>query len=624
MRKVKLIIVGLVALLPSLMVAQTYQWQWAKQAGGYEGSANSGYTYSEDESIRDIAVDSSNNTYYLATTFAQGQNIDGVPITIYKNRDLVLFSTDCLGNLRWSTTIGGSGSSEFAWNIKVDNNGGLYIMATIYNDSQIGDPNGVPIHLDPTHTLPSFAYNSNFNTVDAGHKSSFLLKYNTSDGLLVWNKALQGDVSFNTRYTDTNMMYMDAQKKIHAIVGFRAGTHLNGTVTVPSTVTTGYQYYLVKFNYDNGNMTQSTPVLLPVDGLIGSGVFNGNVNLLYDENLQQYYLAGTRGTFNSLFDFSFKGIPLTKEAFLIAFNVTGSSVNELWRREIITGKTVLDDEIHSIIKDANSSDIYIAGRYYSDETTPVTFGNHMFPIVTYGIQRPFVMKLNSDGNVLWSKIPDDIPANVNRTAYRFMRGALVQNGNEIGFAHGSWGSIWGNYSLVRSSGYGSDPILVRLNKDNGSVIGLGEVWSNAGKQDEFTAMAVDRDGNYILGGFFHGQLFTDANDNIPTMLMNVPTGKSQNFFTKYAKSACSTMSVEETPLEAGIQFFPNPVQDMLNVKSKTALESFEIYSSVGQHVRSGSLQNTHAQINMTGLTAGVYYVKLKTQNSTVTEKVVKK
>lgn len=88
---------------------------------------------------------------------------------------------------------------------------------------------------------------------------------------------------------------MDSSKNIHSIMGFKAGTHLNGSITVPSTYTTSYQYYLVKFNYDNGNMTPGTPLLLPITGDgINAGGAEGKANLVYDENLNRYYLAGKK------------------------------------------------------------------------------------------------------------------------------------------------------------------------------------------------------------------------------------------------------------------------------------------------------------------------------------------
>lgn len=135
-----------------------------------------------------------------------------------------------------------------------------------------------------------------------------------------------------------------------------------------------------------------------------SGTYNGHVNMLFDESINRYYLAGKRGDYATLVDFSFNGVPILKQAFLISFTLSSNTITEVWRKEINTNQTTMDDEIHSIIKDANSSDIFISGRYYSDTVTPVTFGNYTFPIVSYNIQRPFVMKINSSGVVQWSKI----------------------------------------------------------------------------------------------------------------------------------------------------------------------------------------------------------------------------
>lgn len=608
-------------MLPVLSFSQNYQWQWAKQAGGQAGASTSFFNYLDDESIRDIAVDSNNNAYYLASIWNQDQNLDNTLVTSYGLRDLIIFSTDCQGNIRWSRTIGGSGFNEFAWNIEVDNNGGLYIMGRFLNEAYTGDPNAVPIHFDDTHTMPFITFVDQ-NTITAGSATSHLLKFNTTDGTLAWSKPLQGDVSLALRQSDTQMMYMDSAKNIHAIVGFKTGIHLGGMINVPASYPLPYQYYLIKFNYDNGNMTPAGSLLLPITGDLSLGVVDGKVNLLYDETLNRYYLAGKRmyGDYgNAMADFSYNNIPFTKDAYLLALD--GTSGAEVWRKEFNTGITPLDDEIHSIIKDTNTSDIYISGRYYKG-TSATTFGNYTLPSSNYQGQTPFVMKLGADGNVKWAKIPDGITGGA---GYRFMKGKIALNGNEIAFAKGSKNDIWGNYAMIRQDTDLADPLLVRLNKEDGSVIGAGEIHSDFEVQDEFTAIAVDRDGNYLLGGFFHSQLFTDSNDGVNTMTVNVSGGKSQSFFTKYAKSACSQLSVVETSAsQVGIQLYPNPVQDILYIKSKEPLESYEIYGATGQAVKQGSLHSRQEQLILSSLQTGVYYMKLKTKSAVVTEKIIKK
>lgn len=108
------------------------------------------------------------------------------------------------------------------------------------------------------------------------------------------------------------------------------------------------------------------------------------------------------------------------------------------------------------------------------------------------------------------------------------------------------------------------------------------------------------------------------------MTVNVTGGKSQSFITKYSKSACSQMSVEETAVQAGIQLYPNPVQDVLSIRSKEPLISYEIFGPTGQLVQQGALNMMQEQVVVSSLQTGVFYIKLKTKSSTVTEKILKK
>src|SRR5690606_8958338 len=249
--------------------AQTYQWQWAKYGGGNTGSTSSGFNYTQDESIRDIAVDNQNNYYYLATMNPTNPSPNGTPVTNYGRQDLFLFSTDCQGNIRWTQSIGGTNSGQNAWNIELDDNGGLYIIGTFTITAYSSAPANIPLHFDTTNTIPVITIpNTDYTSTHAGFKTSYLLKYNTNNGNLVWQKPLQGDVNQNLRISDTAIMYMDSSNNIHAVVGFLAGTHLGGMVNVPSTYTSVPQYYLIRFNYDNGLMTPSAPLLLPLDGNI--------------------------------------------------------------------------------------------------------------------------------------------------------------------------------------------------------------------------------------------------------------------------------------------------------------------------------------------------------------------
>ena len=623
----------LVTLLSAISVtAQTYSWQWAKYGGGDQGSFGSGFTYTNDESIRDIAVDNNNNYYYLATINPGSPTLNGAPVTNYSSQDLFLFSTDCQGNLRWTRTIGGYNRNEYAWNIEVDNAGGVYMLGYFVNLYGVENPAVAPIKFDDTTIIPyiNTPY-ADQTTTDPGLKSSYLLKYNTADGSLAWQQALQGDVSWTTRQADSAIFTMDSAKNIHAILGFRAGTHLNGLITVPSTYTSTSQYYLVKFNYtpstgNTVNMTpQANPLLLPMTGSLEAGVFNGQMFLLFDETLNRYYITGKReyGSSGSYFPFSYNNTAFSQDGFLLSLD--GTTGAEFWRKEFVAyQQPVPRNRIHGIVKDSTSN-IYISGLYYhfNPNNTTATFGNYNLP--SSNGQTPVVLKVDSSGNVLWSKTADGYANTVVDTGYGYSKGPLVINGNEVAFVKGSVGDTWGSFPMVRPANDNGDPLLVRLHKDTGAVIGAHEILSTYGSKDEFTSIAVDNDGNYVLGGFKHGSLFMDPNDGVPELHGNTTSGKSQFFFAKLAtSSSCTQMNTVEIPVQqTDLTFYPNPVQDMLQIKTKEKLLTYEVITADGRLVTQGKFARTYT-IDMTGMTTGVYYVKVQGDGFATTGKVIKK
>lgn len=553
----------------------------------------------------------------------------------YDSKDLFLFSTDCQGNLRWTKTIGGSYQSKFGWNIEVDNSGGIYLLGTFFSMTGPEYQNTIPIHFDTNVTVPiNTVPFTDQTTPSDGLITSYLLKYNTNDGSLIWHHPLQGSVSWPLRHADSGIFTMDSAKNIHAIIGFRAGTHLNGLITVPASFTSTYQYYLVKFDYDGGNMTpQANPLLLPITGQITQGMGEGMVNLVYDQTVDRYYLAGKRviGGTGSYFDFSYGSHAVTENTYILAF--AGSTGLYQWHREIDTGNPLPGDRIDAIAKDG-SGNIYIGGLYnpYSlnNVSQPVTFNkpanqpNPSYSLPNPKANTPFVIKLNSAGDVLWHVIPSGYSPTAPSGHY-YYKSNLTLNGNEIAFVKESVGDTWGTFPMVRPPNDSADPLLVRINKDTGAVLGAHDVLSSTGTRDGFTAVAADMDGNYVVGGFKHGSLFVDPNDGVPDLLGHTPSGKSQFFFAKLAASACSQMSTTEvSDTKPSITFYPNPADDVLHFETEDAAESFEVFAMSGHKVMAGKLKSGEQSINIARLATGTYMVKIKTKTGEATGKVIKK
>ncbi len=603
--------------------AQTYTWQWAKSGGGdngFSGETSTSYfpDFTRHEMILDMAVDSNNNYYYLTSIYAGNSNIDGTTVNTYTDdRNILLFSTDCQGNLRWKRVIGGSSDNEKAYRIHVDNNGGLFLFFYTINIATVNNTY-LPPRFGDNDILPKRT--TDLNEYQDGFKTAFLLKYNSQDGNLVWRKNLQGQVNSVNMWSDVGPSYMDSQGIIHVILGFPQGTHLDGLVTVPSAFSNSYQFFMVKFN-GNG-IIQGIPQVLPITGFTNS--LNGETHLLYDETLNRYYLAGRRRNSDGSFTpFSYNGNAFSNDGFVLAFN--GATLAEEWRKEMITTNASTNDSpIYNIIKDAQSN-IYINGIFFKTASgggSTITFGSYQFN-PSYTSYVPYVLKMNPSGDVQWAKTPDGLTGGITQGSKPRTDGIAI-NGNEIAFVKGSVREIWGSYQTIRPANDKPDPLLVRLNKDTGVFIDATDVKSTFGTEEQFTNVAVDNDGNYVLGGFFHEQLYTDPNDNIPTLIYS-GTYRSQFFYAKYAKSACSNMATAETPIkETDVVLYPNPVQDFLYIKTKEQLKSYEIITADGRQIKWGSFTGNTYRIPIQELTSGSYYVKVSGNNFASVGKVIKK
>lgn len=71
------------------------------------------------------------------------------------------------------------------------------------------------------------------------------------------------------------------------------------------------------------------------------------------------------------------------------------------------------------------------------------------------------------------------------------------------------------------------------------------------------------------------------------------------------------------------QSFPNPVSNVLNLTNANPINNVLIVNSVGQQVLNQSYDSKSIQIDMSGLISGIYMVKLSTDNSTKTIKIIK-
>lgn len=608
-------------LLALSLSAQNYQWIWAKRGGGIKMSPNettSGYNY-DSEQVQDIAVDNDNNYYFLVYMTQQNTEFDGTAVTVYNptslgngSTDIVLISTDCSGALRWTRTIG-EGGRDYAHKIVLDNNGGLYIGVSIFNQSNSLDEY-LPPRFGTNDVMPVLGPHN--GQPQEGYKTAALLKYNTANGELLWRVMPQGDVTLALRYAHISSVQIASDGTVHTLIGLLAGSHLNGQVVVPDSYTGKYRYHIVKFN-SAGNLVSFLPLTLE------GGLIEHYTKFRYDENLQRYYVGGFRnygGGTGSLVALSFNNVPFTQQAFLLSFDIFG---NEVWRKEVFsTGNS--DKKIYGLEIDSESN-IYVTGKYSGqNSSTTITFGEYSFPYILIG-NVVFVLKLNPAGVVQWMKQPtgytgQDAIFTGSHYAYN-----LLMHGNDVIVATEGQNENWGEVSINRPVNYRSDPVLLRLNKNTGAATALHDVMGAPGFEDAFTAVALDNDGNYVTGGYFHSDLFTSATDNVPTLQkVNNQQNYTDFFIAKFAASACGVPAGTDNFEQGNIQVYPNPAREILNIHADEQIVNYTIVNLLGQVVLKGKLETTQSHILIERLTPGTYILNLGTANGkTYNQKIVK-
>ncbi|MGK0234613.1 MAG: hypothetical protein ACI9EK_001139 [Psychroserpens sp.] len=69
--------------------------------------------------------------------------------------------------------------------------------------------------------------------------------------------------------------------------------------------------------------------------------------------------------------------------------------------------------------------------------------------------------------------------------------------------------------------------------------------------------------------------------------------------------------------------YPNPAKDIINLSAAKNIDKIEIYTPLGQQVKSINLNSNSAKVNVSGLSKGVYLVKTFIEDAVGTYKFVK-
>ena len=107
----------------------------------------------------------------------------------------------------------------------------------------------------------------------------------------------------------------------------------------------------------------------------------------------------------------------------------------------------------------------------------------------------------------------------------------------------------------------------------------------------------------------------------------VKTVFENNNKSALTKEICVTATgdmVEE--LNSRLEIYPNPANEMLYIDTEVEIENVVIYDIFGraQNLRISESQNLRISINVSGLNAGIYFVKINTNEGNIVKRIIKK
>ncbi|WP_412985414.1 FG-GAP-like repeat-containing protein [Pontimicrobium sp. IMCC45349] len=181
--------------------------------------------------------------------------------------------------------------------------------------------------------------------------------------------------------------------------------------------------------------------------------------------------------------------------------------------------------------------------------------------------------------------------------------------------------LWQNFTTTTNNYLKVNLEGVQSNKDGiGSIIEIsingvkqyrythcGEGYLSQNSSSEIFGLGTNTTIDYVKVTWLSG---------IQDVFFNVASNQTLNIV-----EGSSTLSMPSFINKSFVELYPNPVKDLLNVKSKYLIEQLNIYNIMGKKVLEKNNTNI---VDLGELSSGVYIIKVRTSVSTSTHRFVKK
>ncbi len=358
--KLKIYSLALILLFSTKTFSQVPSWQWLIGAGG-----------TRDDIAISTALDPNGNIYTTGYSDSPTITFDTITLTnvTFGQSSFFIAKYDPTGHVVWARSAGGSFAGG---NVVVDVNGNSYVTGSFYSDSLIFG-------------------NDTLLNAGAGHPDIFLVKY-SSVGNPIWAKRFGGSLWSN--YDVGRNISIDGAGNLYLSGYFDSPSIIFGSITLNNpSPSYNYAMFLAKFD-PNGNCIWANR----------AGGQESGSGLIYLSNAVSD-LAGNIvviGNFQDTVYFDTTSLTTPSNSHAIFIAKYDSSGHNLWARKSIS--TNSDIGVSAAID--NNGNVYALGNFSSqiitfDTTTLTNVGGIDVCLIKY----------SPNGTVLWAKAAGDAIGN---------------------------------------------------------------------------------------------------------------------------------------------------------------------------------------------------------------------
>ncbi|NQY30360.1 MAG: SBBP repeat-containing protein [Flavobacteriaceae bacterium] len=489
-------------------------------------------------------------------------------------RDIFIQKLDNNGSLIWAKSIGGV-SNDNGKHVTIDTSGNVYLTGYFTGT----------VDFDPSASI--------YNLTSHGENDIYILKLDTN-GSFLWAKALGG-----TGYDNGKHLSIDTLGNIYITGKFQQTVDFDpssNTFYLTSTVLGNDDVFILKLDA-NGDFIWAKS--------FGGDNYDSGASIAIDSQNNIYITGSFRETTD--FDPSSNTFYLTSntqgidDIYVLKLDTNGAFI---WVKSF--GGIWFDFGLSIAIDTFDN--IYISSLF--EDTVDFDPSSSLFELTSNGVGDISIQKLDSNGNFIWAKSLGGTSSDYGLSINIDTNNDLYLTGyfeNTVDFDNSS--------SIFNITSNGNTDVFIQKLDSNGDFIWATSI--GGVDYDRGLYIMSDNLGNVYTTGFYQNSVDFDpsaTNHNLSSV------GGSYDAFIQ--KLNTNTLSVDDSlELTRNLTIYPNPTNDYVSIVGVSDLKIVEVISITGKRVQ--YIENANKRIDISGLDAGIYFIKITTENGILTTKIVK-